>query len=242
MAIGMRTEAGQASKTGELIRSTPWHWIGCRCKSGRSTGMLHVDGYLQIRLLHWDGLSIRQIAKRLGHSRDSVKRALVRPTPLPYTRTAPAACPKLGLFIGPIEQILTEDQSAPRKQRHTAMRIFQRLRDEHGYLGQYDQVRRLVKSRRRKERDRTVRGRIRTIGQMFEEERRHALELPDHPFDACIGHIRQADKYQTVLFEDVRYSVPRHVVFEPVSALRVHRAEAGGGIRLRRRTRRCRTE
>jgi hypothetical protein len=52
---------------------------------------------------------------------------------------------------------------------------------------------------------------------MFEEERRSALELPDYPFDACIQHIRQADKYQTVLFEEVRYSVPRHVAFEPVT-------------------------
>jgi IS30 family transposase len=42
-------------------------------------GMLHVDNYLQIRLLHRDGLSIRQIAKRLGHSRDTVKKALVQP-------------------------------------------------------------------------------------------------------------------------------------------------------------------
>lgn len=67
--------------------------------------MLHVDDYLQIRLLHRDGLRIRQIAKRLGHSRETVKKALIQPAPLPYTRTAPAACPKLGAFIGRIEQI-----------------------------------------------------------------------------------------------------------------------------------------
>src|SRR5437868_6670351 len=115
--------------------------------------MLHVDNYLQIRLLHRDGLSIRQIAKRLGHSRDTVKKALVQPTPLGYTRTAPRTCPKLGEFIGQIEQILTEDQSAPRKQRHTAMRIFQRLVDEHQYQGQYDQVRRYVATQRKKERE-----------------------------------------------------------------------------------------
>jgi hypothetical protein len=52
---------------------------------------------------------------------------------------------------------------------------------------------------------------------MFEEEKGHAMALPDRPFDACIQHIRQADKYQTVLFEDVRYSVPRPVAFEPVT-------------------------
>jgi hypothetical protein len=68
-----------------------------------------------------------------------------------------------------------------------------------------------------KERERIVGGRDRTIGQMFEEERLHAPELPARPFDACIQHIRQADKYQTVLFDEVRYSVPRHVAFEPVT-------------------------
>ena len=72
---------------------------------------------------------------------------------MPYTRTAPATCPKLGAFIGQIEQILAEDQSAPRKQRHTAARIFQRLRDEHGYLGGYDQVRRFVAAHRKRERE-----------------------------------------------------------------------------------------
>ena len=112
-----------------------------------------MDHYLQIRLLHRDGLSIRQIARKLGHSRDTVKRALLRSTPLPYTRTAPATCPKLGAFIGQIEQILTEDQAAPRKQRHTAARIFQRLRDEHQYLGGYDQVRRFVATHRKRERE-----------------------------------------------------------------------------------------
>ncbi len=52
---------------------------------------------------------------------------------------------------------------------------------------------------------------------MFEEDRKHANELPARPFDACVRRIRQADKYQTVLFEAVRYSVPRHVAFEPVT-------------------------
>lgn len=53
-----------------------------------------------------------------------------------------------------------------------------------------------------KERDRTVRGRSKTIAESFEEERQHAGELPKRPFNACIQHIHQADKYQTVLFEE----------------------------------------
>jgi len=36
---------------------------------------------------------------------------------------------------GIIDQILEDDKEASKKQRHTAKRIFERLRDEHGYLG-----------------------------------------------------------------------------------------------------------
>ncbi len=337
-----------------------------------------MDEYLQIRLLHRDGLSIRQIAKRLGHSRDTVKKALIEAQPRPYTRSKPVVFPKLGRFIPVIEQILKDDASAPRKQRHTAQRIFQRLRDEHGYQGKYDQVRRYVAAHRKRQREthllldhppgsrlecdfghihvdfpegrrlvpvllavwsysqlpfvialpdettgsilhgivcameffgcvpaevwwdnpatvaaavlrgrdrqlnpyyaalashyrfaplfclpargqeksdvertvfavqrrfatpvpavadldelnrhllscclkeqqRTVSGRSLSIGEMFQQERAHALELPEHPFDCCIQQIRQADKYQTVLFENVRYSVPRQAAFEPVT-------------------------
>src|SRR4029079_9355333 len=106
--------------------------------------MLSVDDYLQIRLLHRDGLSIRQIAKRLGHGRDTVKKALVEPTPRGYTRTRPVKRPKLGPFTEHIDQILREDESAPRKQRHTARRVFERLRDEHGDSGGGEQFRRVV--------------------------------------------------------------------------------------------------
>ena len=106
--------------------------------------MVNVDDYLRIRLLHRDGLSIRQIARRLGHGRETVKKALASPAPSGYTRSRPAACPKLGPYAPVIERILAADFEAPRKQRHTAMRMFERLRDEHGYGGGYDQVRRHV--------------------------------------------------------------------------------------------------
>ncbi len=52
--------------------------------------------------------------------------------------------PKLGAFIGVIEEILRLDQDAPKKQRHTAKRIFERLRDEHGYTGSESHVRRYL--------------------------------------------------------------------------------------------------
>ena len=47
----------------------------------------------------------------------------------------PKARPKLAAFLPIIQQILEDDQQAPKKQRHTAKRIFERLRDEHGFEG-----------------------------------------------------------------------------------------------------------
>ena len=52
----------------------------------------------------------------------------------------PATKPKLGPLLPVIEAILEADRTAPAKQRHTAKRIFERLRDEHGYGGGYTVV------------------------------------------------------------------------------------------------------
>ena len=104
--------------------------------------------YLEIRKAHAAGESIRSIAARLGHCHKSVKRAIRSQTgePLPYTRTKAVGYPKLGPFVAIIGQILREDESAPRKQRHHAKRIYQRLKAEHGYEGSYYPVRRYVAS------------------------------------------------------------------------------------------------
>jgi hypothetical protein len=47
----------------------------------------------------------------------------------------PACRPKLDAWIGTIDQILEEDTARGKKQRHTAQRIFERLRHEHSYTG-----------------------------------------------------------------------------------------------------------
>ena len=54
---------------------------------------------------------------------------------LGYRRTGPPGWPKLDPFIAIIDQILEEDNGRVNKQRHTAKRIFERLRDEHGFTG-----------------------------------------------------------------------------------------------------------
>jgi transposase len=52
-----------------------------------------------------------------------------------YVRKKPPATPKLDPFIAVIDRILGDDKSRPKKQQHTAKRVFERLRDEHGFTG-----------------------------------------------------------------------------------------------------------
>ncbi len=115
--------------------------------------MLTVEDYRRIRLAHRDGMSIRAIARTLHHSRRKIRQALQEPEPRPYTRQREPYAPVLGPFKPLIRQILTDDQQAPRKQRHTAAKIYRRLRDEQGYPGGYDQVRRYVQRQRKQSRD-----------------------------------------------------------------------------------------
>ena len=106
--------------------------------------MLTVEDYCKIRIAHRDGMSIRQIARRFHHSRRKVRQVLEESEPRPYTLPPDRPAPQLGPYKAWIEQILEEDRQAPRKQRHTAAKLYRRLRDEQGYTGGYDQVRRYV--------------------------------------------------------------------------------------------------
>ena len=89
--------------------------------------------YIRYLRFH-EGLSIRAIAKRLGCHRETVKRYLEDPLH-EYTRKAPVVYPVLGPVRHIIDQWLENDLSQPPKQRHTARRIYQRLKDEYGFEG-----------------------------------------------------------------------------------------------------------
>jgi transposase len=65
-----------------------------------------------------------------------------------YRRSRPPLRPKLDPFSGIIERILEEDKGQPAKQQHTSKRIFERLRDEHGYSGGITIVKDYVHERR----------------------------------------------------------------------------------------------
>jgi hypothetical protein len=67
------------------------------------------------------------------------------------------------------------------------------------------------------ERDRVVAHQTLTIGANFELEKAAALMLPAHRFDACIKRAGLVDKYQTVMFETNRYSVPHRAAFAKVT-------------------------
>ncbi len=96
-----------------------------------------------------EGLSRREAAKRFGIDRRTVAKMLEHSAPPGYRRSQPVRRPKLGPFLGIIDQILTDDDKRPRKQRHTAKRIFERLRDEYGYAGGLTVVKDYVRERRR---------------------------------------------------------------------------------------------
>ena len=94
--------------------------------------------YLRVRRAHFqDGLSGRRIARDFGISRNSVAKMLMYSEPPGYRRIAAIKRPKLDAYINQIDQWLTEDKVRPRKQRHTAKRIFEHLRYECRFDGGY---------------------------------------------------------------------------------------------------------
>lgn len=102
-------------------------------------------------------MSERAAARHFGISRDSVKKIMSFSVPPGYRRTAEIKRPKLGGFTEIIDQWLKEDLSRNRKQRHTAKRIFERLRDEHGFTAGYTTVKNYVREHERRGREMFVR-------------------------------------------------------------------------------------
>jgi transposase len=103
--------------------------------------MFAVEVYAAVRrFVFVDGNSRREAARVFGLSRETVGKMCRFSLPPGYTRKAPAAKPKLGPLLPVIDAILAADCTAPVKQRHTAKRIFERLRDEHGFVGGYTVV------------------------------------------------------------------------------------------------------
>jgi transposase len=77
------------------------------------------------------GMSIRSLAKRHGVHRRTVRQALADATP-PTRKVPERTAPATGQYVDLVRRWLTEDLEAPKKQRHTARRIWQRLIEEEG--------------------------------------------------------------------------------------------------------------
>lgn len=77
-----------------------------------------------------EGLGTRRLAERYGVGRETVRQALRNASP-PPRKTLVRESPRLGPFRALIDARLREDLSAPKKQRHTATRIWNRLLDEY---------------------------------------------------------------------------------------------------------------
>ena len=97
-----------------------------------------------------EGISERAAAGRFGINARTVSKMLKFSVPPGYVRTKTASRPKLDAFTGVIDAILAGDKDRPKKQRHTSKRIFERLRDEHGFLGRLTIVKDYVAGWRRR--------------------------------------------------------------------------------------------
>ena len=100
------------------------------------------------RAVQVDGMSIRQAAREFGLSRKTIRKMMQFSLPPGYARKKPDVRAKLGPWLGIIDQILVDDQSQPKKQRRTAKRIWDRLKDEHAFKGGYTVVKDYVRQAR----------------------------------------------------------------------------------------------
>lgn len=91
------------------------------------------------------GVSKRAICRETGLHHSTLKKILAYPAPPGYRQTVARVAPKLGPHVDWIRALLAADRSVHRKQRHTARRIFHRLREERGYTGGETAVKDIVR-------------------------------------------------------------------------------------------------
>jgi len=111
-------------------------------------GMYTVGIYHKVRHGYYrEGLSKHELSRRFGLHRKTIRKIIEYPVPPGYRRKKPPSKPKLDPYLGVIDTILESDKDKPRKQRHTAKRILDRLREEYGFKGGYTIVKDYVRDK-----------------------------------------------------------------------------------------------
>jgi transposase len=201
--------------------------------------MKGVELYGKVRYaVRIEGISRREAARRFGIDPRTVAKMLAFSVPPGYRRSRSPARPKLDPFVGIIERFLEEDKSRPAKQRHTSKRIFERLRDEHGYSGGLTIVKDYVLAQRQRQREVFVPLRhdpghaqadfgeaLAVIGGVERKIHFFAMDLPHsdagfvqaYPAETteafCAGHVAAFDFFgkvpNSILYDNTRLAVAR---------------------------------
>ncbi len=90
-------------------------------------------------------LSKRAACEAYGLGWQTLTKILTHEEPPGYRQQRRRKKPRLDPFLPILQQMLIDDLQAPSKQRHTARRIFERLKDEHGYPGGLTMVQEAVR-------------------------------------------------------------------------------------------------
>ena len=96
--------------------------------------------------------SKREVLRREGIHWETLKKVLEHSEPPGYRMKQARPRPKIGPYLERIAQIIEGDKALPKKQRHTAKRIYERIR-EMGYEGRYTQVKEAVREVKRVKRE-----------------------------------------------------------------------------------------
>jgi len=112
-----------------------------------------MEKWTRIRLALREGqTSKRELMRREGIHWDTLQKIQDHPEPPGYRMDLTRPKPKLGPYLEVIAQIIKDDKSVPKKQRHTATRIYHCLK-EMGYTGKYTQVKEAVREIKRVSRE-----------------------------------------------------------------------------------------